>query len=581
MQLKTKFLIIFILLSNIPIIIITTFTYNRYTQLVDQQISDVSSHIHEKALEKANSNLHNIHHIAEIFNFYSESQDSIVDDIKKYTTPNNYSAYDIFTSNQNIKFLCKNLIYSFDYINAIYLFTPSGVTLGYAYGDSIDIDYDYLPFSDSWYNKTLQLEGGTYIDGISEKPFILHARPSISFSRALYDVYSHDFLGVLYIDCSPSVFDMSSVNTLPDTMVLGIENTMTGYFLYSNIDDVYQELPRNPISTQSTELQIPSLKLISATNYTKLYRAFSYTRILIIVIAILCSFLFVMVSLLLSRYLTQPITYLSSNMNQMKRHHSMSPNKYLNRSDEIGVLYNEYYSMLQELDTYIKEQYENRLILLDSQMRSLEAQINSHFLYNTLESINSIAEIEEVDDISTMSLALGSMFRYSIKTKSELVTLEDEIQHVNNYLSIQKIRYGHSFQVQLNIAQDLYTYKVLKLILQPIIENALLHGIHQYAMGGFIQISAYIENTSFIIDVHDNGKGMDHETLIRLRELLTHKAEITELGKRNKESIGLKNVHSRMELYYGKGYGLSIKSSSPEGTTIRLICPIIKADHSI
>jgi len=105
--------------------------------------------------------------------------------------------------------------------------------------------------------------------------------------------------------------------------------------------------------------------------------------------------------------------------------------------DEIGILYHEFNKMMKDIDTHIRESYQNKILTLDSQMKALEAQINSHFLYNTLESINSIAEIEEVESIVVMTKSLGDMFRYSIKTDSERVTVSEELQHVENYMAIQ------------------------------------------------------------------------------------------------------------------------------------------------
>lgn len=573
MSLKAKFLIIFIMLSNIPIVIITLFTYNRYTGLVDEQMSQVSKSVFEKAMEEANGAIGNLNHIAEIFNFYSESQDAIVEDLKKYTKKDgSYTDFDVFTSNQNIKFICKNLIFSSDYINGIYVFTPSGEVLGYG---TSDLHYDYTPEEDDWYRTTLAKEGKTYIDGISTKDFILHAEPSISFARALYDVYSHEFLGVLYIDCKPDVFDLSSINTLPETMVLAIENTETGYFLYSNVDELYEGFNGSKARIQKEQLEMKELTLISATNYDLLYEEFRFTRTLIILIGLICAVVFVIVSIVLSFSLTKPITYLSKKMGNYKGHNLVTTEKYLRRNDEIGVLCNEYNTMIEELNSFIKNEYQNKLILLDSQMKSLEAQINSHFLYNTLESINSIAEIEEVESISTMSLALGKMFRYSIKTKSELVTIQDELNHVQDYLSIQKIRFNNQFDVQIDIPEEILQMKVLKLILQPLVENALIHGLDNCQKGSRLQIRGSRNERALYIEVRDDGVGMSEDVLNKIRRMLKEEARFTELGHRNKQSIGLKNIHSRIELYYGQGYGLSIQSEEDKGTTITVKCPIL------
>lgn len=574
MQLRTKFLIIFLFISIIPIMIITSFTYNRYTLLIDQQTSEVADSIFEKATWETNTTLNNIKHISEIFNFYSEREDSIIDNIKQYRVGGpSYTDYDILKSNQNISFICKNLIFSFDYINGIFIFTPTGPVLGYGYGNGIDIQPDYSPVNDTWYQNTLDLKGKFYIDGISDKAFIINSKPSISFSQAIYDVYTHEFLGALFIDCDPSVFDLSTVNSLPDMAMLAVE--YNNYMLYSNIDTISTKLTPKNTRTQKADLGMDGLSLIFSINYNELYREFGVTRTVILAIALVCIVIFVIISIVFAYYLTKPITYLSRKMASPKGERLQTSSKYLNRTDEIGTLYNEYNNMIETLSNYIKKELQSKLITLDSQMKSLEAQINSHFLYNTLESINSIAEIEGVESISTMSLALGNMFRYSIKTQSELVTIEDELKHVQDYVSIQQIRFDNRFKLILNIPLEMRSLKVLKLILQPIVENALYHGLKYCSAGSYIKIKGIVQEQFIYITISDDGVGMTGEQLQKIKSSLKETAHFTELGHRNKESIGLKNIHTRIALYYGKGYGLKIESRVDKGTSITIKLPLL------
>jgi two-component system, sensor histidine kinase YesM len=575
MKIKTKFLIIFLFISNIPILIITSYTYNKYTDLIHTQTTQVAENVFNNATEFANSSIANINHIAEIFSFYSGSNDAIIEDLKKYANPNNtYSAYDVFQSNNNIKFICQNLIYSSSYVNGIFVFTPNGEILGYGYGDNIDVKYGYRPFEDAWYKNTIALEGGTYINGINKKDFILHANPSISFSRALYDVYSHEFLGVLFIDCSPDVFDLTSVNTLPNLMLLSIQDNQNN-ILYTNVFDLEDRFTSQTTTKQSVGLDIEGLTLNSAVNYSHLYKQFNYTRTLIIVIGVICAVVFLVISVFLSHSLTKPITYLSNKMSNRKGHNKVCQEKYLSRTDEVGVLYNEYNRMIEELDAHIKNEYQNKLITLDSQMKSLEAQINSHFLYNTLESINSIAEIEEVESIATMSLSLGNMFRYSIKTQSELVSIEDELNHVKDYVAIQKIRFDNRFDMYIHLPEGMTELKVLKLIMQPIIENALYHGLKYCNSGSYIKIQGFLKDSTIYLEICDDGAGMSNEQVLALEHSFQETAHFTELGHRNKHSIGLKNIHTRIALYYGQGYGLSVQSNLEEGTIITIKLPLV------
>ena len=174
-----------------------------------------------------------------------------------------------------------------------------------------------------------------------------------------------------------------------------------------------------------------------------------------------------------------------------------------------------------------------------------------------------------------MSLALGSMLRYSIKTPSELVTLEEELKHVQNYNAIQQIRYPGQYQLIIDIPEVLRAMKILKLILQPLVENSLYHGLEYCRYGSYIKISGCLKNGNILLTVSDNGRGMNAKQLAEISARLQAKAEFTELGRRNEQSIGIKNIHTRIVLYYGEGYGLTIDSKECHGTAITIKVPYL------
>lgn len=578
MKLRTKFFVIFTLLSIIPAVTIFATLFLHYLKHTEQQTAEVYQHIYDSAIDEANQSISEINHVLESMSFYTDGENSIIRDLKKYTKTGNYTSMDIYNSNNHLKFLIQSLIYSSDNLNGIFIFTPSGQTLGY--GNNIDVKPRYLPFTSTWYTRTLELEGKTYINGITTKDFLIHAKPSISFSKALYDVYTHEFLGVLFVDCKPEIFDLSIVSTLPDKVLLTIK-TDHNFILYSNVDSLSQNTAESAslMQPQSAELDMYNLTLTSAVNPRQLYHEFDIMKTLFSILCGLYILLFFIISFLLSRYLTNPIIHLSKQMANHKLNSYVTKEKYLNRSDEIGILFNEYNSMLDEQQRYIKNEYQNKLITLDSQMKSLEAQINSHFLYNTLESINSLAEIEGIESISTMSMALGNMFRYSIKAKSELVPVSEEIANVQDYVSIQSIRFSNKFQLKLQIPEEMYHCRVLKLIFQPLVENALLHGLDRCATGDTITITGSFQDNNLLFLIQDNGIGIEPSQVKKIESILAEPPHFKELGRRSTQSIGLKNVSSRIELYYGAGYGLSLSSEIGRGTTISIKLPYIHQEE--
>lgn len=572
MKLQKKFFLIFLLISIIPILIFSVYTYTRYTRLIEKQVTQSAENLMDVASFQIDYTLTNLEHIVESMYLPREDHVSMVDNLTKYTGPLHPSDYDVYLSNEKLNSTCQDFLYFSPYINGIFLFTPSGQILGYGYGNGINISHEYNPAGDSWYQETMALQGTTYIYGPEEKAFFEGGSPSISFCTALYDVHTRDFLGVLMVDCVPEVFDLSTVNTMPETASLSVMKEDTVLFA-NQASDLSGFDTKNALRLDKG-LRLDGLTLQASINRQQLYREFSITQITLIFLTVTCILAFIIISILLSKSLTKPISYLSRQMARPDGKHDVSDSPYFRNRDEIGTLYNSYQEMLDDRNRYIKNELENKLILLDSQMKSLESQINAHFLYNTLEAINSIAVIHKVNSIGTMAMALGSMFRYSIKTKSELVPLSAELEHVQNYISIQQIRFDNAFSYEVQIPGALREKKVLKLILQPLVENALYHGLNYCRAGDRITVEARQSKNCLLLFVTDNGQGMTDEELTALQNQLAEKPEFKELGRRHEQSIGIKNIHTRISLYYGEYYGLQIFSEKGTGTTVQITLPV-------
>lgn len=581
MKLRTKVFILFTTIAIIPLVILTVFSYSRYVQTTEQRMDDISATLFDNASEHANQTLDDLKRTVGLFTFYSDSDFSIVENLKRFSNPvQGYDRYDLFETNRNMRFIFQNVLYSYDYIYGLYVFTPSGAVLSHSSGFNGDLSLNYEPANQSWYQDTLELNGELYISSIGQHDLFNGKRTSMFFAQAIHDVYTHDFLGVVVIDCAPSLFDLSLINTMPDITMLTVDNPDTSNVLYTNAMDFdYTFASQNKVVKQQN-LTLPPLRLTAVFDYTTLFREYNVTGILMLAVACACAIGAILLAYITSTNLTYPIEHLSRKMSSQKGHTLEHTNRYLDRTDEMGTLYNEYNAMVEELNTSVKRDYQDKLVLMDAQMKSLEARINSHFLFNTLEAINSMAEIDENENIATMSLALGNMFRYTIKTQSELVTLDEELNHVMDYVSIQTIRFDNRFKLNLEMDKTVRKLYVLKLILQPLVENSLYHGLNYCTTGDTITISSHTSEGCIYVDVSDNGVGMEPRQLEALRSRLREEPSFTELGHRNKQSIGLKNIHSRIELYYGKGYGLSIDSHIGSGTTIHIKVPILNREEN-
>lgn len=584
MKLRQKLFLILFFMALLPILCITAVSYYRYEKTTQQQMEVYSANLFSKAVQQTNTALTELEKVTNLFATYSSGSYSLIRNLKPYTDTNTeHSELSIYETKQNLKYICRNIFNTYDFIYGIYIFTPSGINFTYENTQNNKLIYGYTPQDETWYQETVNESGKLHISGISLHDDLFQgSKQSFFISKSLYDIYSSENLGVLLINCDPKKFDLSPLNTIPDVTSITIANTKSGEIIYSTSpDNEHLSLEESSQKASNfTVLRHPDLSLYTTVDYSELYKEFSTTGILLLFIAAVCLITGFFLSLYFSKTVTTPIRYLSQIMSRQKEAHLSLSTKFLDRKDEIGILYSEYNSMITELDTAIKTNYQSKLISLDAQMKSLEARINSHFLFNTLEAINSIASIEGSRQITTMAMSLGNMFRYAIKTQSELVSLQDEINHVLDYISIQSIRFSSRFKFCLHIPENMRQLRILKLVLQPIVENSFSHGLQNCQFGHRIHIYGFISEACFYIYVVDDGKGMTFDQLAKLNDSLNEAPAFTELGHRTNQSIGLKNINTRIELYYGKGYGLSVESKLERGTLIRIKLPYLEEEDS-
>ena len=237
---------------------------------------------------------------------------------------------------------------------------------------------------------------------------------------------------------------------------------------------------------------------------------------------------------------------------------------------ELGYLTSSFNQMAGQVEHLINTVYLKDIAERDLELQMLRNQINPHFLYNTLESMRMAAYTEGAHDISQMCLLLADVLRYGVSSPTELVTLKEEIDHLKEYITLQQYRFHYAVKINVMVSQDLYEFLSLKLMFQPLVENALNHGFEGFTGNERIGIFGYQKEGVLHFQVTDNGVGMAPEQVEALNGYI---------GGENEEftSIGLKNVHRRIELYYGTGYGLTIESQEGRGTSVCIKIPLTSA----
>lgn len=239
-------------------------------------------------------------------------------------------------------------------------------------------------------------------------------------------------------------------------------------------------------------------------------------------------------------------------------------------SDEMGELGTQINKMLERIKQLMEDNLNREMLVKNSEIRALQNQINAHFIYNVLESIKMMAEIDGEYAISDAVTALGKLLRYSMKWGNGCVLVEQELEYIKNYMALINLRFDYEIYLSLNIPDVLLKQEIPKMSLQPIVENAIYHGIEQMAEDTNIYIKGLLEGDDCIIEITDAGRGMTEDEVEQLRRKIS--GEIDSSGGSG-NGIGLKNVQDRIHIAFGERYGIEIASKIGCYTKVRVRIP--------
>ncbi len=286
------------------------------------------------------------------------------------------------------------------------------------------------------------------------------------------------------------------------------------------------------------------------------------------IIAILASIILVLINLFLSSRVTNPIKQLEKSVRELERK-NMEGDVLVSGTYEIRHLGKTLQSMAINMRKLMKDIVSEQESKRKSEMDVLQSQINPHFLYNALDSVIEMIESKRYEGAVTMITALAHLFRISLSKGKNIIPVESELEHVRNYLIIQKMRYKNKFQYEIMMEDQVRQYSTIKLIVQPLVENAIYHAMEYMYGDGELYIRAYQKEDRMYIEVEDNGLGMPEE---QIEALLQGKLKNS---KSKGSGIGFSNIQERIRLYYGDEYGISVFSEPDEGTLLRICLPVI------
>jgi two-component system sensor histidine kinase YesM len=409
--------------------------------------------------------------------------------------------------------------------------------------------------------------------------------PYFIAARAILSIKNTELkpLGTLLFQINTKMLIDQHLKILPydktEFFVLSRQKMLFSHRIDSNLDQLSMEFADNQGYTIKTSAgksyfmaYVTSDRLgwtyVSVLPYDQIFKKNILLRNIVILTFIVLFITAIFIAARLSKNITRPIENLTKQMIIAEKGDFKIPaleGKAFARSDEMGYLQKRFYIMISRINDLIEENYDKQLIIKDTEYKALQAQINPHFLYNTLSSINWIARANNQQSISMMVESLSGLLRSSIGNMEAVISIREEILLLENYINIQKFRYIDRLQFVVEIDEGYKEYRIPKLTLQPIVENAIRHGLENMLDVCKIKITAQDDSGVLVLTVMDNGPGMEAGFLDKLRK---HEVEPKSMG------IGLKNINERLKLLFGEPYGLEYESKPGDGTKVFITLPL-------
>lgn len=424
------------------------------------------------------------------------------------------------------------------------------------------------------------------IEGYNGDVFVVVNLNSNVIKQYISNVQSKEDGNIVIVDKNQKGIVLEA-NDSTDTLVANYKGFYDLFQKEKNIINIDSNHKRYILSYDSSQVNTWSVALIRSKDslFSSLNKARDYTLLVMVISILLC----IVIALVISNGITKPLTVLEKTIKKVTSRDFDVRFDY-EKEDEVGQIGKSFNFMLSEIKELIvrlnstiqelgdekskvkEEQYLKR----KAELAALQAQINPHFLYNTLNSIVWMADKVEAKEISHMSAALGTFFKVSLSKGKELIPIRDEMDHVRSYLFIQKIRFEDKIQYDFSVNEKLFDKMTIKLLLQPLVENAIAHGINDMDGIGEIRITGDISENGEDIELHviDNGVGINPLAL----EFINRKLKTGFDG--NKEGYGIYNVNERIRLCFGCEYGLTIRSELGKGTDVIIVIPDVEMEDA-
>ena len=549
MKYRHKLTILLVTSSLVPMTMLALYSHNSMSRLVRHNEVEDTSSILEQTRESIDSQ---IEVYTGLINYLTYSPD--IEEMINEKNMDNYVAYAKYT--QIVDPLLTVPKSYHDAINQIQIFA-----------DSIKVRHEYtlVPMDEigqEWWSSQLN-------DEVQVQWLVNTEKPEIAAVRNIYDGRNRTAVLCITLDYNKIFKPLKNIiSEESGTMVL--DQSQNIVYRDENIQDndladlgesdkILEQISKEYVAVNSTS-QNTGWKFYLYKTKKSVEKSVYQMLLAEIPLIAGCVLIIFILGMAFSRLFTRKIEMLTENMDQVN-HGSREVTVSSDSEDEVGILINSFRRMMDEINRLIDEVYVNKIALKEYELKALQAQINPHFLYNTLSMMNWMAIRSGQMEISKVTLALSTFYRTALSKGEDMVTVETCIRNMEAYLEIQLTMHDHNFTVEWETDPDIKNEKMPKLLLQPVVENAIEHGIDEKEEGDkklFLSFKGQGDDVEII--VRDNGTGMEQE---KAETLVTYQAK----------GYGLKNVNDRIRLLYGESYGIQIYSAPGEGTTVIMRFP--------
>ena len=570
LTIKQKFLFIYFVLIVIPLCLLTILFYVKTAAIIENQVTNSAMQVLEQTGSLLSYKMKNIINISDTIFMNQEIQDILTRDMDSYTVVQQIEdckkAGKFITDLQNSKDVYRIRLYVKD---------------GLIYSNE-NINFFNLNTTDSdWYKKIASYNGRVYWTPTSSFAYLSGSKNIISASRLIRNSKNvNEVIGVVSIDIladsireilqKANLTKMGSIYLInKDGKFVTFSNAAPNQNMLDYLKKIINSGPiwkKNDINGQNSiianrEVENTDWNLVAVIPLNEVLQPVFLLRNYMLALTLIIGAIAYFLAIYISDSSTRRISHLIKTMKEVQTG-KLDVKVPVDSKDEIGILQENFNYMIEKTNILVDENYKMGKEVKNVELKALQAQINPHFLYNSLDLINWMAISQKAHGISSVVNLLAKFYKLSLSKGRDIVTIADEIMHVKTYVQIQNKRFDDRIKLDINIDEEICNYSILKIILQPLVENSILHGIQEKEdKNGTIEISGGFENDRIVLRVHDDGVGIPEEYL---RNLLKDDSMNEEHG------YGIKNINNRLKLYYGESCGLTYKSAPGEGTLVEV-----------